>query len=166
MERRYLTTTRNGKNIYVDPEASHAATHLADTPHLADLVTELLSGLELEDRENIYLDRDMKREVGVSDLVKTNDSDEIIYAKRPNRDIYTRFVRGRQPEPTAFVTIVLHKKASDDYELWSAWIGRAVPQFPGSEYEAPDSYSFWREHALVWGNQEVQPGTERTDWPW
>jgi hypothetical protein len=64
------------------------------------------------------------------------------------------------------VTVVLNKKNDGDYELFSAWIGRAVPQFPGDKYETPDSKTFWRNHALVWGSQSVQPNTELNEWTW
>jgi len=104
--------------------------------------------------------------VGLTDLVPTNDSDEIVYAKRLNRDNYTRFVANRTAVPTNFVTIVLRRDAEDSYKLWSAWVGQKTPQFPGDENETPESRPFWRAHALVWGNQEVQLNTDRKDWPW
>lgn len=64
------------------------------------------------------------------------------------------------------MTIVLRKDSEGDYELWSAWIGPAVPQFLGDEFETAESRPFWRTHALVWGNQETKPTTERSDWLW
>jgi len=165
MKRLPVGTTKDGKSVYVDTVRSHAATHLADTPGLLELVKELIPQVTA-DRSNIYLDHDFGREVGVSDLVTTSEQDKILYAKRPNRNNYTRFALHRKPEPTSFVSIVLHKDPAGGYELWSAWVGRAVPPFPGDKYETADSVLFWRTHALAWGNQKIQPGTERTDWPW
>lgn len=165
MEKHIVGKTKNGRTVYVDTQGSHAATHIADTPNLLELVREVVTGLEPND-DNIYIDKNMGRPVGLSDLVETNHTDKILYAKRLNRDDYTRFVLDRQPEPTNLVTIVLHKDSGGDYELWSAWIGSAAPQFPGSEFETPESKPFWRKHALVWGNQAIQSGTEREDWPW
>ncbi|HSX08362.1 MAG TPA: hypothetical protein VLG11_05705 [Candidatus Saccharimonadales bacterium] len=165
MDKQTVATTKNGKLVYVDLKGSHAATHIADTPELLSLVRELLADLSLED-DNIYLDKDMGREVGLSDLVTTDEDDHIIYAKRLNRSNYTRFVQNRLAEPTRYVTVVLRKDTDGNYELWSAWIGAAAPQFPGDEHETPESRPFWQTHALVWGNQEVQPGTQVEYWPW
>ena len=162
---RYIATTINGKEVYVDPEGSHAATHLADTPELLAVVKELLGDLEVTS-ENLYLERDMLRIIGMCDLVETTADDEIIYAKRLNRTNYTRFVKGRSPQPCSTVTVALRARKNGSYELRSAWIGYAVPQFPGDLYETPESKPFWRNHALAWGNQAIQPGTERSSWPW
>ncbi|HSX05692.1 MAG TPA: hypothetical protein VLF69_04445 [Candidatus Saccharimonadales bacterium] len=165
MEKRIIGQTKNGKTVYVATQSSHAATHIADTPRLLELVQEIVGHLA-PNEDNVYVDKDMGRPVGLSDLVETGETDKILYAKRLNRDNYTRFVRNRKAEPTNFVTVVLHKDPEDNYELWSAWIGTAAPQFPGDEFETPQSRLFWQRHALVWGNQAVQPSTEREDWPW
>jgi len=165
MKHQIVGKTKNGKLVYVDTQSSHAATHIADTPDLLKLVQEFIADLVAVD-DNVYVDKDMGRAVGLSDLVKTSKTDKIIYAKRLNRDNYTRFVLSRKAEPTNFVTIVLRKDTEGDYELWSAWVGRAAPQFPGDEFETAESKPFWRIHALVWGNQETKPNTERDDWPW
>ena len=161
----YVATSANGKKVYADTEDSHAATHLFDAPKLFEFVKELLQSVELEG-DNVYLDKDMGRLVGTTDLIKTGPDDEIVYAKRLNRTNYTRFVKGCHAKPTSFVTVALVKRDENSYELWSAWAGRAAPQFPGDEYETPESRPFWRAHALVWGNQRVQPGTEMQEWPW
>lgn len=165
MEKRIIGKTKNGKVVYVDTQGSHAATHIADTPNLLELVQEFVADF-VPDGDEICVDKDMGRSIGLSDLVETDETDKILYAKRLNRDNYTRFVQNRKAESTNFVTVVLRKDHAGGYELWSAWIGPAVPQFPGDEFEKPESRPFWQNHALVWGNQAVQPGTEREDWPW
>lgn len=165
MKRHVIGQTKNGKTVYVDTRGSHAATHISDTPNLLELAQEVVAGLAPND-DSVCIDKNMGHMVGLSDLVETKESDKILYAKRLNRDNYTRFVLSRKAEPTNLVTVVLRKDGEDNYELWSAWIGPAVPQFPGDEFEKPESKPFWRKHALVWGNQAIQPGTEREDWPW
>jgi hypothetical protein len=162
--KQYISNTKNGKKVYVDMTGSHAATHIGDTPGLLELVNEALTKIDAVD-ENIYLDMDMGREIGLSDLVETSEADEIVYAKRFNRTNYTRFVKNHSAQPTQYLALVLQKDG-DVYELKSTWIGRITPQFPGDELETPDSRSFWQAHALAWGNQAVQEGTEVTEWPW
>jgi hypothetical protein len=165
MKKHIIGRTKNNKIVYVNMQGSHAATHINDTPNLPELVQELVASLA-PNEDNIYIDKDMGREVGLSDLVETDETDKILYAKRLNRDNYTRFARNRKAEPTNLVTVVLRKDPTGNYELWSAWIGPATPQFPGDESETPESKPFWQKHALVWGNQAIQLNTEREDWPW
>lgn len=161
----YVGTTKNGQRVYVDTKKSHAATHLADTQGLRSLIAEVLPSIVAE-KDDIYIDRDMGKTVGSSDLVETDDSDKIVYAKRLNRSNYTRFAMNRNPEPTSYITIVLHKDDDGEYELFSAWVGRAVPPFPGDEREVPESTSFWKSHALAWGKQAIQERSEIDVWPW
>jgi hypothetical protein len=130
----YIGASRNNKKVVVDYVGSHAATHLRDTPQLVDLVKEKLAAVDLES-DYIYQDYDMGRPIGETDLTETTSDDDVIYAKRVNRDIFTRFVRQRQREKTNWLTIVLKKLDGNTYELDSAWIGRVVPSFPGDPHE-------------------------------
>ena len=163
-EQKYLATTKNGHKVFVDLVKSHAATHLADNGELMSLVEELVSQSDIQG-ENVVFEKDMGRTIGNMDLVETDDTDEIIYAKRTNRDIYTRFVKNRKPVPTQYLTVIL-KEIDDGYELWSAWVGRLVPSFPGDDNEKPESKAFWSSHALIWGNQAIQESTVTATQPW
>lgn len=161
---KYLGETKNGCRVHVT-SASHAATHLRDTPGLEQLVCELLPQLHVEGR-NVFIDNDMGRIVGHTDLVATTEKDEIIYAKRPHRKDYARFVLHRESQPTSYVTVALHRRKSAEYELVSAWLGRIAPPFPGDRRATTDSKPFWKKHALVWGRQKVQENSITTSWPW
>ena len=164
MQSTFLCRTKNNLDVYVDFTGSHAATHLADTPGLLELVKEaLLTISPVED--NVYTEVDLGRIIGTSDLVETTENDDVFYAKRLNRTNYTRFVRDRQPVPTSVISLVLHRQ-KDGYLLYSAWAGWAAPPFPNDKDETPESREFWKSHALVWGQQAVQHNTEIADWPW
>ena len=159
-----LCTSKNNITVYYDPIGSHAATHFADTPNLKELVIELLQNTDLtKDKE--HFEYDFEKVVGKSDLIKTQHGDDILYAKRLNRDNYTRFIMNTEPADSSIVTVVLYKH-DDYYELYSTWVGLLVPSFPTAPTATADSIPFWKEHALVWGTQEVQPGTETEVWPW
>ena len=164
MQSTFLGKTKNSLDVYVDREGSHAATHLADTPELLELVKEALLTLS-PDQDDVYMEVDLGRNIGTSDLVKTTMNDDVFYAKRLNRTNYTRFVRGRQPVKTSVISLVLHRQ-KDGYLLYSAWVGWAAPPFPNDEKETAESRDFWRNHALVWGRQAVQLDTEISAWPW
>ena len=160
----FLAKTKNGLNVYVDLQGSHAATHLADTPGLLELVKEALLTLAPSE-DDVYTEVDLGRIIGTSDLVETTKDDDVFYAKRLNRTNYTRFVRGREPVKTSIITLVFHRQ-NNGYLLYSAWVGWAAPPFPQDEKETPESRGFWKSHALVWGRQAIQQNTEQDEWPW
>ena len=161
----HFVTLANGKKVYADLTSSHLATHFADFPELPALARELLTTQSFDEQE-VYVDHDMGRTIGNSDLVETADSDEIVYAKRRNRDTYTRFVKGRDPIPTSYITVTLSRDDAGNYELTSAWIGQICPLFPDRPGATPESKPFWANHALVWGNQAIQAGSETIVSPW
>lgn len=165
MIKEYLARTKNGHDVFVDMESSHAATHLTHHPHLIDFVKKVIPTVEVSG-DHLRVDVDMGEEVGLSDLVETTDGDEIVYAKRPFRNQYSRFVKQRAPVATSWVTIDIRKDDGGGYYLYTAFIGKLSPSFPGGTYLPDQSKEFWSRHALVWGPQEVVPGTETTKCPW
>jgi len=161
-----LTHSRNGAEVWYDPQLSHAATHIADTPELKSLASEVISQSDIEG-DYMLFHTDMGKTVGKSDLVETKPGDTIVYAKRLNRKEFTVFNKSRKPEPSSLVTVAVKRRGDGSYELASTWVGPSdLPSFPGTERETPDSKKFWAQHSLAWGKQEVQPGTETTVCPW
>lgn len=161
-----LGSTRNGHKVTFDPLYSHTAAHFADNPKLRRVVEEALPGLVLEGEWALF-HTDMGRIIGLTDEVMTDASDEIVFAKRLNRDSYTSFTKSRLSQPSSLLATAFRKRPDDGYELVSAWIGSASsPPFPGEQEETPESRPYWNTHALVWGSQAVQSGTETTVCPW
>jgi hypothetical protein len=117
--------------------------------------------------DRMLFEHDMGRTIGTTDLVENDEGDEIVYAKRLNRDIYTAFNKTKRPQPTALVAVCVNKIDDTRYELFTAWTGSAnSPSFPGDENEIPESKPYWTKHSLAWGTQAIQPGTETSDCPW
>jgi hypothetical protein len=160
-----LGYSENRIAVWYDPLHSHAATHLADTPYLKRLAQEVISSTVLRG-EPLWFETDMGKSVGTTSLVETDETDEIIYAKRLNRQTYSRFTKSRQPRESRLVTVALNPLDNDDYILTSTWIGEAGYTFPDDPMAVPESRSYWQRHALVWGTQEVQPGSETRICPW
>ena len=165
----FLCKSQNSKAIYYDPVDSHVATHFDDTPGLKELAIEILTQKALE-ADAVNFDIDMGRIVGTTDVVLVDDSDEIVYAVRKNRndDEYVPFTKSRPAEPCSFVSVSLQiRPDGDSYELLSSWIGTWVdPPFPGTKDETPESKPYWTKHAFVWGSQQIKPGTETSTCPW
>ena len=165
MPKEYLGKTKNGFAVYLDTESSHALTHFANHSNLRGLVEKAIPTIDGV-MEVVRVERDMGEIIGASDLVETNELDEIVYAKRPLRTGYSRFVKNRESVSTSWITIDLRKSGEKEYSLYTAFIGRLTPSFPGGNYLPEQSREFWSKHALVWGGQEVVPGSETTRCPW
>src|SRR5258708_6687906 len=108
----YVGESKNGCKVYVETENSHASTHLKDTPNLMELVKEAIPKVTLT-RDQDRLEIDMGRIIGTSDLVEVSGTDEVFYAKRPNRDRYSPFVKNRQAQPTSSLVIRLDKTGEE-----------------------------------------------------
>ncbi len=156
---------KSGESVYLDTNTSHAITHFAHQPKLRIAVEKIISTLQ-GGPDWVRSEHGMGDVVGTTDLVTTDEDDEIVYAKRPRRQMYSRFVKGKEPTPTSWITIALRKTAEREYMLYTAFVGRNTPSFPGGDYLPEQSKQFWSNHALVWGSQEVIPGSERMDCPW
>jgi hypothetical protein len=153
-----------GELVFDRQHGSHFATHADANRELPALVAEAL-GRVVGGEGFIALHVDLGREVGLTACVLADDSDAVVYAQRPNRFDLTRFVRNRQAEPTRFISVVL-KQTRAGYELVTAWVGELAPPEPWDRNSKPESLGFWSSHALVWGMEEVLPGTEASVSPW
>ena len=161
-----LALSKNNIPVWFDAVSSHAATHLADTPHLKQLAATVISQTII-DQPFAQFHTDFGKIIGTSDLVPIEPGDDIVYAKRLNRDEYTVFNKSKTAQPCSLVTVALALQEDGTCELVSAWVGPSdSPSFPGSPYETPASKDFWSKHAMAWGNQHIQPGTETTTCPW
>lgn len=161
----FLTHTANGKKVFFDGRDSHLATHLKEYPQLLKLAQEALEQIAPE-AEEYAAAIDLGRDIGKTDLVTVTAGDEIVYAKRKNRQTFTKFVKNRSPHTVRTIVVILHILKEDSYQLWSAWFGELTPSFPGDERETPASRTFWATHALIYGKEEIIPGTETTECPW
>jgi len=155
-----------GLPVFLFCYAVNAATHFADSPQLKELTQKVLARTTL-DKDQMLFDTEIGSPIGKSDLVENDEGDDIVYAKRKNRDVYTSFNKTKAPHPCSIVAIGVEKIGDNKYELLSAWIGSIdSPPFPGQENEAPESKDYWLKHSFAWGTQEIQEGTETSVCPW
>jgi hypothetical protein len=165
MAKSFICKMANGTGVYYEDEKSHTTTHLADAPQLLPLLKEFLSK-QVFNEDKIFIEHESGKLIGHTDLVEVTDKDDVLYAKRLNRDNYTKFVKNRTPPTTTYFTFLLYKSEDDNYELASTWVGRRCPTFPDDVNATPESKLFWDRHALVFGNQAIQEGTLTTICPW
>ena len=167
MKSELLGITRDNLRVFISEQSSHARTHIAHNPKLLEAVKKAIPTIVGKD-DIIRVQIDTGEIVGTSDLIKTTPGDDIIYAKRVARSTYSRFVKNKQPTPTTFIVIDIRQNTNrqTDYYLYTAYVGTLTPSFPGGKHLPEQSIEFWSTHALVWGTQEIIPGSETTVCPW
>lgn len=152
----------SGEVVFDRPDS-----HLASHPTVVPLLCEALGRIHSAGRETMAEQVDFGRLVGQTVRVKTREGDEIVFAQRPGRKGLTRFVKNRQPEPCSSAVVCLERGQEGKYVLLTAFVGSRCPAEPwDKEWVTEDSVPFWNSEAMVWGEEEVVPGTETTICPW
>lgn len=160
----------DGSPVFVQRTHSHAASHFAVDEGLEGLVRQALPKIAPTGQPSFVEEFNFGDMVGLSELVHVRRDDDMFYARRNARDNYIPYVHGRTMEPTSYVTAILFRRSPKLYELYSAWTGRKTPAIPGTPFATPDSYAFWRWHALVTvengGRQPYDPASTVHTLPW
>ena len=132
-----------------------------------ELLPEVFAGMVSKNGRFIVHEHDFGRIVGKSSCVTTSGSDKVVYARRPKRADMTRFVKNRQVEPSDKAVVILKR---DDYEQYyiviTAFVGGMAAKEPWDFRATDEDREFWENHALVWGSEEIIPGTETAVCPW
>jgi len=150
--------TQNGTEVYAELTSAKVGKRLARQPGLLTLAKEVLATVKLRDPK-ICMEYDLRRQIGYDFIIETAEKDAAFYARLVKDDVYTRFVKNGEPSPTSYVTLVLLRDSDKKYELCDLWIGRNIPPRPGSADETAESKSYWSNHAVILGDQHVQPQT-------
>lgn len=158
--REFLCKSANGVDVFVDLENTNIGLHVIENPDLVELVKEAVEGSEV-DGDKVALQKDLGRVVGKTSMVEVDERDEIVFAKRIERDKFSKFVKNRELVPTSNVVAILFKE-DYGYLVWSAWCGELMPQEPGGKGGTRTSREFDRTHAMVYDPEIIQPGTETT----
>lgn len=100
--------------------------------------------------------------IGITSLVETDENSEIIYAKRKERNLYTRFVKNRKGSITSSFVVILNKSRNNDndYFLVTMFPGKGAyrePEDPNisTKEELIQSLLFWENHALVFDESTI-----------
>lgn len=164
MKGELLGTLQSGQKVYDRPR-SHVHTEYPEVwKHVKEVLPRII--LDSTTLEYITYTHDFKKEIGKSICVETVDGDCVIYARRPQRHGYTRFVKNRNPESSSLFTIVLKKMREEAYLLVTAYVGSKAPPEPWDKSADESSLPFWQRHALVWSSVPVVEGTETPECPW
>ena len=106
---------------------------------------------------------DFLSNIGYCTLIGTSEDDEIVYAKRHNRDIYSRFVKDRKVNLVKSVVLILNRNRKDlnEYYLVTMYPGNISHKEPEdlnikSKNELIESLEFWGNHALIYDEYIIQ----------
>lgn len=149
-----LGTLKNGEQVWNRPRS-----HLHSSSELAKYLPEALKQIDPDGKKIDSYTVDFGKIIGRSNCIPTAVDDEIVYARRPGRAGVTRFVQGKEPLPTSKLTIVL-LKGDTGYVAISAFMGPQAAPESWDKHATEESKLFWNSHALVWGSEPIEPGTE------
>lgn len=116
---------------------------------------------------------DFSYDIGYCTLIETKKDDEVIYAKRINRDIYSRFVKDKKIENVKSIVVILNKnrKRLNEYYLVTMFPGGKSQKEPEdmnikSREELIECLEFWESHALVYDESIIQKDSIKSNCPY
>lgn len=154
--------TRNGITIEV-PESTLA--HLEAHKDVKFKDVEEAIGKVNYDGEFFKGAIDLGRTVGKTGCVRVNSNDKVLYYRRKNRHGDTPFVKGRKPEATNKVVVIMEKDRFDPsrHILITTWYGELAPMEPWDaryknlpEEEIQKCDEFWSTHALIYDPSVIE----------
>lgn len=111
--------------------------------------------------------------IGYSNINKIEDEDNIIYAKRIGRNLYSKFELNKEKKLTNKCVVVLSKNKyrDNEYYLITIFPGEKAIKEVGdinikTEEERENVISFWRENAFVFNENLIQDGTVVKECPY
>ena len=155
IERKVIGTLQSGEKVF-----ERLRNHLHGSLVSSKILPEALGRMTSLGRDFFDATVEFEDYIGFSVCVETTFQDEITYAQREGRTGLTRFVKNREPDPSKFFTAVL-KKIEDGYILITAYVGPKGEPETWDRNATDKSASFWKNHAIVWGKEEIVPGSEK-----
>lgn len=144
-----ISKMAEGQTVYLDLINSLAGEYVSRQPHVLTIIKEALLKVKFQGQNSFWVEYDMGRAVGITDIIETTDKDNIYYAQGRKRSEFSRFAKNRLPESSSIISFFVNKDEVGDYEIVDAWVGPNRPMFPGHTDETSTSKEFWGNHALV-----------------
>ncbi|MDY4544815.1 MAG: hypothetical protein SPE00_05840 [Bacilli bacterium] len=124
------------------------------------------------DKEFISIQYDFKRIVGISGVIDVNKYDDVVYAKRIGRKIYSKFVRNiTEGIETSKVIFILRKNIDREYFLITMFPGEMSEREPEDKNintfeELMQSLNFWKNKAFIWKEKIIDLDTITYECPY
>lgn len=112
--------------------------------------------------------------IGETYCVKTQEGDDVYYAKKFGEKEWFRFVRNRKPEPSNILTVILSRSRDrKEFTLVHRFIGdkgETNPSLESSLFYNMDNFiksvDYWDHHAFIDGSKEIDISTITAVCPW
>ncbi|MDF2878836.1 MAG: hypothetical protein K0S30_1932 [Clostridia bacterium] len=151
---------------------AHKADFIVEWTSLMRRVKEILLQETIQE-EFIVRELNMGKAIGYEKLIKTKETDTIVYAKRLNRELYTRFVKYKTAALTHTMVVILNQDRYNPhkYDLVTAYPGRIAYKEPEdlnilTKQELMGSLEFWQQHALIFDEANIDVTTIRASCPY
>lgn len=148
---------KNGDELITTPQ-----THFHDKNDINILEVAVLN-TQTRGLDTVKKTIDFLFNVGTTNVVKTDENDIIIWAKRKDRTKVSRFVKNRKPEQTKSFTFVAKKTAPRLYRLITCYKGKLSPPELKPTGNSEKSIKFWSNHAFVYGSEEIEGSILQTN---
>ncbi|GAC1391872.1 MAG: hypothetical protein NVSMB46_05970 [Candidatus Saccharimonadales bacterium] len=148
MSKQVLVNFPSGVSVYVNLLQTAAGKTISRQPYLIKFIKEALLTKDITG-PSLYIEHDMGRVIGHTDIIETSEKDIIFYAQPFKKTVFSRYAKNRFPTPSNHITVLLEQDSEGDYEVTNTWIGTYSPPFPGDLNETDQSKSYWENHAYV-----------------
>lgn len=161
--------TADGYEVY-DRHSSHIRGH----PQVQPYVEQALAQISTHGKDFFIEEVTFDAPIGVTLCVQTSPEDDILFAKRGNREGLSRFVKHKEPAASTSLTCILYKKRHV-YILETAYVGVIAPPEPwdiqahvrheDSNASYTQSVQFWKTHALIYNPRllDIIPNSEEKE---
>lgn len=123
--------------------------------------------------EKEYVHVAFEEPIGYGTLLETTPDDEVVYAKRLGRELYTRFVKHKEPIPIGDVMCILKRAGDrvDTYDLITMYPGGDSEKEPedrniATKEEMIRSLKFWQARALIYNPDNIETESEKLYCPY
>ncbi|MBK5241917.1 hypothetical protein [Clostridium sp.] len=100
--------------------------------------------------------------IGISQMVEINENDKVFYAKRMGRNIFTKFVKNREPKIVNKCIVCLKQSYTNinEYFLITMFPGEQIIKEPEDnnikeKKTLEHTLEFWGEHAIIFDEETV-----------
>jgi hypothetical protein len=161
----HIGLSANNKRVYANLMSKPLSENVSNNPHLLRFAEEAVAAARLAG-EIVQFEHVIDHDIGRSELIETNETDIIFYARQTKTSGYTRFVKNRQSLPTDRITVSLLRDSDGEYEITGIWIGTIFPAAPDHATATDQSADFWSTHAIVYSGQPIISNSLTKSWPY
>lgn len=152
----------NGDGVRFIPNTKFAQLHI-DIDHFIPL---LMDEIETPKSRDVQIrEFYFEKIIGKTIIVPTSSNDKILYAIRKNRFGHSRFVLGREPKDTQYITLILKPK-DRNWIVLSAYLGQKATQEPWNKSATIKDFAFWNNNAFIYDKEIIIENSHSYTCPW